>query len=252
MTHTPNHTAAHTEACHAGGHGGKEASGVDRDSLISGEVCGDAVPWSADITSLEFLAGSGYPENGGKRVREMILATRHEHAPSSNDARLMVDIDLSVLGQPSPVFDTYEKNIRAEYYRVPEEEYRSGRARVLRGFLERQTIYSTERFKERYGVQARVNLENALRALGFLRWRLLLSRYHGRITCCAETRGERIALPLFFTVQGNHPAHVSPDCGMLCAGAAYALPVSISSGTVKQGGSCLGLHYASGLSRPPP
>ncbi len=117
--------------------------------------------------AMEILSESGCPEKEAYLIGELILITKHLQPPVSADAQLIVDIDLSVLGQPSPFFETYEKSIRAEYFRVPEEEYRSGRARVLRVFLERQSIYFTERFKERYGVQARVNLENALRELGF-------------------------------------------------------------------------------------
>lgn len=101
------------------------------------------------------------------RVRELILITKHEDPPMSVDPRLMVDIHLAVLGQPSLVFDIYEKNIRAEYSWVPEESHRTGRAKVLRGFLERPAIFYTERFEESYGVQARRNLEKALRVLVF-------------------------------------------------------------------------------------
>lgn len=121
------------------------------------------------LWAMEILTKYGCPEKEAIHIGELILITKHIASPASVDAQLIMDIDLSVFGQPSPVFNTYEKNIRAEYYLVPEEEYMSGRARVLRGFLERQSIYFTDRFKERYGVQARANLENALRALGFLR-----------------------------------------------------------------------------------
>jgi predicted metal-dependent HD superfamily phosphohydrolase len=117
--------------------------------------------------AMEFLAESGCPENGVNRVRQLILITKHEEPPMSIDARLMVDIDLAVLGQPSPVFDVYEKNIRAEYSWVPEEAYRTGRSKVLRGFLERPAIFYMQRFEESYGVQARRNLEKVLRALEY-------------------------------------------------------------------------------------
>lgn len=117
------------------------------------------------LWAMEILSGSGCPENKANQVRDLILATKHVTPPVSMDARLMVDIDLAVLGQPSPVFDVYEKNIRAEYSWVPEESYRKGRAKVLRGFLERSGIFHTERFEESYGVQARRNLERVLRAL---------------------------------------------------------------------------------------
>ena len=119
------------------------------------------------LWAMEILTGSGCPENTANQVRDLILATKHVTPPVRMDARLMVDVDLAILGQPSAVFDIYDKNIRAEYFQVPEESYRRGRAKVLRGFLERPAIFHTERFEESYGVQARRNLERVLRALEY-------------------------------------------------------------------------------------
>jgi len=118
------------------------------------------------LLAMEMLYNSGCPEHRANQVRELILITKHVQPPVSMDARLMVDIDLAILGQPSVIFGIYEKNIRAEYSWVPEESYRTGRSKVLLGFLQRAAIFFTERFEEFYGVQARKNLENSLHALG--------------------------------------------------------------------------------------
>lgn len=118
------------------------------------------------LWGMEMLSGSGCPESAVNRVRELILVTKHVQPPVSMDSRLIVDIDLSILGQPSAIFDIYEKSIRAEYSWVPEESYRTGRSKVLRGFLQRPSIFFTERIEEIYGSQARKNLENSLQALG--------------------------------------------------------------------------------------
>jgi predicted metal-dependent HD superfamily phosphohydrolase len=118
------------------------------------------------LWGMEILSGSGCPKRAVNHVRELILDTKHVQPPVSMDARLMVDIDLSILGQSSVVFDAYEKSIRAEYSWVPEESYRTGRSKVLHSFFQRPSIFFTKRFEEFYGVQARKNLENSLRALG--------------------------------------------------------------------------------------
>jgi predicted metal-dependent HD superfamily phosphohydrolase len=119
------------------------------------------------LLGMEMLSASECPERVANHVRELILVTKHVQPPVSMDARLLVDIDLAILGQPSAVFDAYEKNIRAEYAWVPEESYRTGRSKVLLGFLERPAIFFTNRFEESYGVQARENLEKALSLLGY-------------------------------------------------------------------------------------
>ncbi len=115
--------------------------------------------------ALEILAGSGCPEAVQVEVRDLILATRHNETPPSPDAALVVDIDLSILGQPPETFDSYEAAIRAEYVRVPDTIYAAGRSRILSGFLDRSRIYFTEHFESKYGVRARLNLKRAVSML---------------------------------------------------------------------------------------
>ena len=55
--------------------------------------------------------------------------------------------------------------IRQEYAWVPEEDYRQGRARILRGFLERPRIYRTAEMFERAEDRARQNLRRELESL---------------------------------------------------------------------------------------
>jgi len=52
--------------------------------------------------------------------------------------------------------------VRKEYAWVPEPDYRSGRAAVLRSFLDRPRIFSTRAFAERYEAHARSNIQRAL------------------------------------------------------------------------------------------
>jgi predicted metal-dependent HD superfamily phosphohydrolase len=99
------------------------------------------------------------------RVVNLILATKHSVAPNDPDAQLLVDIDLSILGQPEEKFDEYERQIRKEYEWVPEEAYVDGRRAVLKAFFERPTIYSTEFFRNKYEKSARENLKRSLEKL---------------------------------------------------------------------------------------
>jgi predicted metal-dependent HD superfamily phosphohydrolase len=82
-----------------------------------------------------------------------------------DDARLVVDIDLSILGQDELVYDQFERSVREEYKWVPWFLYRRKRTEILRGFLDRESIYATEPFRQRYETAARTNLERAIRAL---------------------------------------------------------------------------------------
>jgi predicted metal-dependent HD superfamily phosphohydrolase len=95
----------------------------------------------------------------------MILATAHSAEPDSADEALLLDIDLSVLGADPDVFDAYDSAIRKEYEWVPEPDYRKARARVLESFLQRERIYRTWPYRERYESAARKNLSRALARL---------------------------------------------------------------------------------------
>lgn len=97
-----------------------------------------------------------------QRIVEMILATQHSSEPTTHDEKLIVDIDLSILGRTPDVFARYDHQIRQEYSWVLEDQYRAGRSAILKSFLDRKAIYSTDFFRERYEAQARMNLVEAI------------------------------------------------------------------------------------------
>ena len=99
------------------------------------------------------------------RVRSLILATRHTAIPHGSDARLLADLDLVILGADPYRFGIYDRAIRREFHTLPDAEYRTGRAAVLRSFLARPWIYHTDAFRERYEAQARANIAAALSTL---------------------------------------------------------------------------------------
>ena len=108
------------------------------------------------------LTDAGVRLEVARRVAELILTTRHTAIPQDPDARLLCDIDLSILGRDPAGFEQFEQQIRQEYARIPELLYRHGRSRILSGFLQRDSIYQTPTFVAEYESQARRNLEAAL------------------------------------------------------------------------------------------
>ena len=95
-------------------------------------------------------------------VAQLILPTKHHVASLGSDAPLLLDVDLSILGQPEPRFLDYEKQIRDEYAWVPKIIFKTKRAEILRQFLARERIYVTDWFFERYETAARANLQRSL------------------------------------------------------------------------------------------
>jgi len=110
------------------------------------------------------LSSAGVPEECVDRIVDMIHATK-THQASTPDCALMVDIDLAILGARKDVFEQYDRHIRREYAWVPRETYVPARAKILRSFLDRDTIYRTPRLHELYEACARANLRSKLAEL---------------------------------------------------------------------------------------
>jgi len=116
---------------------------------------------SADWAVRALMTGNA-SRSTQNRVEHLIMATRHDAAPGDSDERLLVDIDLSIIGAAPKRFAEYDGQIRAEYSWVPEAIYVMKRKAVLSSFLARTSIYSTAYFRERYETQARINLSAAI------------------------------------------------------------------------------------------
>ncbi|MEI7718343.1 MAG: hypothetical protein WCI72_00625 [archaeon] len=97
--------------------------------------------------------------------KKIVQVTDHKTRPLTLDECFAVDIDLSIFGKSEEVFDTYEVGIKKEYSFVEEQAFRSGRAKVLKSFLERKSVYYTPIFREKYEVAARKNLERSIQKL---------------------------------------------------------------------------------------
>ena len=112
--------------------------------------------------AVEALTAAGVAADAVRRVRDAVLATRHSGAPATADERLVVDVDLAILGAPATRFAEYEAQIRREYAFVPESLFRAKRREILRGFLARPSVYATAPFVARFEAAARRNLAQAV------------------------------------------------------------------------------------------
>jgi len=111
------------------------------------------------------LESVGAPTAVTDNLREQILVTRHAAGPITDDQKLVVDIDLSILGAAEPRFDEYERQVREEYSWVEEPFFRMVRAKILQDFLARPFIYNTTAYGDRLESKARANLACSITAL---------------------------------------------------------------------------------------
>ena len=100
-----------------------------------------------------------------KQVHSLILLTAHPSYPQTSDEKILIDIDLSILGADRAVFDRYERNIRKEYKWVDNQTYRAERAKLLKQFLKQSSIYQTSHFIESQEQQAQKNIQYLLQKL---------------------------------------------------------------------------------------
>lgn len=119
---------------------------------------------SAEWAQRSVLAAGCAPDVA-HRVHDLVMATKHA-SPGSRvegpDADLLVDIDLSILGASPSRFGESSRQVRAEYGFLAEQDFRQGRARLLHGFLERDSIYRTAVFRDAKERAARTNLQREL------------------------------------------------------------------------------------------
>lgn len=93
-------------------------------------------------------------------IDKLILSTKKHQIliTENNDNAYLLDLDLSVLGTDWDNYKTYTQNIRQEYKIYPDFIYNKGRKKVLKGFLERETLYFSSYFRNTHEVQARNNI----------------------------------------------------------------------------------------------
>jgi predicted metal-dependent HD superfamily phosphohydrolase len=99
------------------------------------------------------------------QIQSMILATRHDAKPADGDTKILLDIDLSILGANRDRYGEYEVQVRKEYEWVDEVIFRQERIKILRRFLDRPSIYTTGDFRDRFEVIARNNLQHSISVL---------------------------------------------------------------------------------------
>ena len=114
------------------------------------------------------------PESGidTLRVAELIgLTARHgQLSPGdfgddgfSLDTRHFLDCDMAILGAEPAIFEAYDRGIAEEYRgQVPGFLFRLNRKRFLKGLLDRERIYLSDWFHQRYDAAARANLRRAI------------------------------------------------------------------------------------------
>jgi predicted metal-dependent HD superfamily phosphohydrolase len=113
------------------------------------------------------LIAAGVGEADVARVEALVLATLDHSAPSGDRlAEALLDAELAILGADPVAYERYRLAVRAEYGHVADDQWRVGRAAVLRSLLAKEPLYRTPAARARWADQARHNLRAELTSLG--------------------------------------------------------------------------------------
>ncbi|PWN66589.1 HD domain-containing protein [Chryseobacterium oncorhynchi] len=98
-------------------------------------------------------------------VSAQILVTKFHQKSDDEDTNYLLDADLSILGKDFESYLAYTQMIRKEYSIYPDLLYKPGRKKVLKHFLELNSIFKTDYFKEKYEVRAKENISMEIQLL---------------------------------------------------------------------------------------
>ena len=108
------------------------------------------------------LHSLGIPEADILQVKEMILATKTHQTAETELTKLLLDLDLAILGADEARYNRYSQGVRKEYSMYPDLIYKPGRRKVLQHFLNQDHIYKTPAFQVEFEDKARKNLQREL------------------------------------------------------------------------------------------
>lgn len=113
---------------------------------------------SAELALAE-LTAAGVSAGEAEEVARLVLLTI-DHAPEPGDVagNLLVDADLSILGQPPGRYHFYSRGVRLEYPGFSDKVFAAGRLRSVHGLLSRERLFGSKTGRGLWEVQARGNL----------------------------------------------------------------------------------------------
>jgi len=163
------HTIGHIEDCLRQLDSIEGLGGGERDILTQALLWHDAVydPMRSDNEERSAALAVDHCNAGIRdKVRRLIHLTK-SHIVDDTDrlGSIMISIDLSILGADAAEYAKYVAAIRKEYQHIPEHIYRTGRAAILKRFIERPAIFPYPPLRERFEQAARRNIAGEITEL---------------------------------------------------------------------------------------
>jgi len=101
----------------------------------------------------------------GEVARLVRLTVHHQPEAGDGAGAALSDADLAILAAPRARYDSYAAGVRADFAHVGDDDFRAGRAAVLRDLVERAHLFATPQARELWEDAARANLARELAGL---------------------------------------------------------------------------------------
>ncbi|KRV48286.1 hypothetical protein AQ490_25660 [Wenjunlia vitaminophila] len=112
------------------------------------------------------LREAGVPPDQVAEVARLVrLTTTHAPVPGDRNGEVLCDADLAVLASGPQEYARYAAAVREEYAFVPDDAFRTGRARVLRDLLDLPQLFRTPMGHAQWEATARRNVTTELELL---------------------------------------------------------------------------------------
>lgn len=144
-----------------------DAAGVafDRVPVVLAAWWHDAVHEGADDDEERsaLWAERALPDPPAAEVARLVRMTRlHLPFPDDVNGGVLSDADLAILAAPVERYAAYVADVRREYAAVPDPDFATGRAAVLRDLLDKPTLFHTDHARQAWERRARANVEAEL------------------------------------------------------------------------------------------
>ena len=107
------------------------------------------------------------PEAYAAEVARLVRMTlRHRPADDDPAGCALSDADLGILAADPERYDAYVAGVRADFAHVAEQDFRTGRAAVLRDLASKPHLFHTPQGRALWEARARANLDRELEELG--------------------------------------------------------------------------------------
>lgn len=112
------------------------------------------------------LSALGLPAALVAEVARLVrLTVEHDPAPADRNGQVLSDADLAVLALGPEEYRSNTAKVRAEYGHVSDDDFRTGRARVIESLLAAPALYRTPDGRRLWEDAARRNLTSELHSL---------------------------------------------------------------------------------------